>query len=110
MNMDFIKRTGIKAAFESGRILKSYFGNISHLRKKSLVDLVTEADVASEEKIIEIIRKSFPDHSILAEESGLEQGDVAHQWIIDPLDGTVNFAHQVGDYSETTSSLYLRQT
>ena len=99
MNMDFIKRTGIKAAFESGRILKSYFGNISHIRKKGLVDLVTEADVASEEKIIEIIRKSFPDHSILAEESGLEQGDVDHQWIIDPLDGTVNFAHQVPIFS-----------
>jgi myo-inositol-1(or 4)-monophosphatase len=99
MNMDFIKRTGIKAAFESGRILQSYFGNISHIRKKGLVDLVTEADVASEEKIIEIIRKSFPGHSILAEESGLEQGDVDHQWIIDPLDGTVNFAHQVPIFS-----------
>ena len=99
MNMDFIKRTGIKAAFDSGRILKSYFGNISHIRKKGLVDLVTEADVASEEKIIKIIRKSFPDHSILAEESGLEQGDADHQWIIDPLDGTVNFAHQVPIFS-----------
>jgi len=99
MNMDFIKRTGIKAAFESGRLLKSYFGNISHTRKKGLVDLVTEADVASEENIIGIIRKSFPDHSILAEESGLEQGDLNHQWIIDPLDGTVNFAHQVPIFS-----------
>jgi len=99
MNMDFIKRTGVKAAFESGRILKSYFGNISHIRKKGLVDLVTEADVASEKKIIEIIRKAFPNHSILAEESGLDQGDVDHQWIIDPLDGTVNFAHQVPIFS-----------
>ena len=99
MNMDFIKRTGIKAAFESGRLLKYYFGNISHTRKKGLVDLVTEADVASEENIIGIIRKSFPDHSILAEESGLEQGDLNHQWIIDPLDGTVNFAHQVPIFS-----------
>jgi myo-inositol-1(or 4)-monophosphatase len=99
MNMDFIKRTGIKAAFESGRLLKSYFGNISHIRKKGLVDLVTEADVASEEKIIDIIHRSFPDHSILAEESGLQQGDLDHQWIIDPLDGTVNFAHQVPIFS-----------
>lgn len=97
--MDVIKRTAIKAAFESGRILKSYFGNISHIRKKGLVDLVTEADVASEEKIIEIIHRSFPDHSILAEESGLERGDVDHQWIIDPLDGTVNFAHQLPIFS-----------
>jgi len=94
-----IKRVGIKAAYESGKILKSYFGNISHVRKKGLVDLVTEADTASEKSIIECIRQTFPDHSILAEESGLGHGDDAHQWIIDPLDGTVNFAHQVPIFS-----------
>jgi len=99
MDMDYIKRIGIKAAFESGGILKSYFGNISHIRKKGAIDLVTEADTASEESIIAIIRESFPEHSILAEESGLDQCDVDHQWIIDPLDGTVNFAHQVPIFS-----------
>jgi len=99
MDMDVIKRTGIKAAFESGKILKSYFGNISDIRKKGPVDLVTEADTASEEMIIGIIRETFPEHSILAEESGLDQGDEDHQWIIDPLDGTVNFAHQVPIFS-----------
>ena len=99
MDMDSIKRIGIKAAFESGKILKSYFGNISDVRKKGLVDLVTEADTASEEIIIGIIRKAFPEHSILAEESGLNQEDEDHQWIIDPLDGTVNFAHQVPIFS-----------
>ena len=99
MDMNTIKRTGIKAAFEGGRILKSYFGNISDVRKKGLVDLVTEADTASEEIIIEIIRKAYPEHSILAEESGLDQEDMDHQWIIDPLHGTVNFAHQVPIFS-----------
>ena len=99
MEMDYIKRIGIKAAFESGKILKSYFGNISDIRKKGAVDLVTEADTASEEIIIGIIRKAFPQHSILAEESGLDQEDEDHQWIIDPLDGTVNFAHQVPIFS-----------
>lgn len=99
MNMDLIKRTAIKAAFKSGRILQSYFGSTLDIRKKGTVDLVTQADTASEAAIIEIIRKTFPGHSILAEESGLDQGDVAHQWIVDPLDGTVNFAHQVPVFS-----------
>ena len=99
MNKDLIKRIGIKAAFESGKVLKSYFGNISDVRKKGPVDLVTEADTASEEIIIGIIRETFPEHSILAEESGLDQGDADHQWIIDPLDGTVNFAHQLPVFS-----------
>lgn len=99
MEMDHIKRIGIKAVFESGKILKSYFGNIFDIRKKGAVDLVTEADTASEKVIIGIIRKAFPQHSILAEESGLDQEDADHQWIIDPLDGTVNFAHQVPIFS-----------
>jgi myo-inositol-1(or 4)-monophosphatase len=99
MDKDYIKRIGIKAAFESGKILKSYFGNISDIRKKGAIDLVTEADTASEEIIIGIIREAFPGHSILAEESGLDQEDEHHQWIIDPLDGTVNFAHQVPIFS-----------
>jgi len=99
MDMDLIKRTGIRAVFESGKILKSYFGNISDIRKKGVVDLVTEADTASEKKIIGIIRDTFPGHSILAEESGLDQEDEDHQWIIDPLDGTINFAHQMPIFS-----------
>ena len=99
MDMDTIKRTGVKAAFESGKVLKSYFGNLFDIRKKGAVDLVTEADTASEEIIIGIIRSTFPGHSILAEESGLNQEDEDHQWIIDPLDGTVNFAHQVPIFS-----------
>ncbi len=99
MNMDLIKRTAIKAAFESGRVLKSHFGNILDIRKKGAVDLVTQADTASETAIIGIIRETFPTHSILAEERGLEQGDADRQWILDPLDGTVNFAHQVPIFS-----------
>lgn len=99
MDMDLIKRTGIKAVFESGKILKFYFGNIFDIRKKGAVDLVTEADTASEKKIIGIIRETFPGDSILAEESGLDQEDEDHQWIIDPLDGTINFAHQVPIFS-----------
>jgi len=110
MDMNLIKQTGIKAAFESGKVLKSYFGNISDIRKKGPVDLVTEADTASEKIIIGIIREAFPEHSILAEESGLDQCDVDHQWIIDPLDGTVNFAHQVPVFSISIAYAFKETT
>ena len=59
MDVNLIKQTGIKAAFESGKVLKSYFGNISDIRKKGPVDLVTEADTASE-KIIIGLATGFP--------------------------------------------------
>jgi myo-inositol-1(or 4)-monophosphatase len=77
----------------------SHFGKVSKIDKKGIIDLVTEADTESESVIIETIRKVFADHAILAEESGLRTGDSDYQWIIDPLDGTTNFAHQIGLFS-----------
>src|SRR3954462_559883 len=66
-----------------------------HVELKGRANLVTVADKEAEALIIERIRKRFPKHSILAEESGLSaQADGEGKWIIDPLDGTTNFAHQ----------------
>lgn len=96
MDLVRVKRLGISAAFKGAEIIRSFYGNISEIGKKGAIDLVTEADVGSEKVIIETIRETFPDHSILAEESGLSQGAPDAQWIIDPLDGTTNFAHQLG--------------
>ncbi len=62
------------------------------IEKKGHNDFVSDADRAAEEAIIEVIRKHYPDHAILAEESGVD-GDSDHVWIIDPLDGTTNFLH-----------------
>lgn len=93
MDLDLVKRTGIAAAYQGGEILREYFGNITVIRKKGKRDLVTEADVKSEKKIIETIKKRFPDHGFLAEESGAEMAATGAKWIIDPLDGTTNFAH-----------------
>ena len=59
------------------------------------MEIVTEADTESEREIISSIRARFPQHSILSEEAGLEDGNDEFRWVIDPLDGTVNFAHQV---------------
>ena len=96
MTMDAIKQVGVKAAYRAGDVLKKYFGNLTAVRKKSAFDLVTEADLDSERTIIALIRDAFPGHGILAEESGMLAGDGDALWIIDPLDGTTNFAHQLG--------------
>ncbi len=96
MDFERIKNTGVGAAYKSAEIINNYFGKLTHITKKGPIDLVTEADIASEKNIISAIRSRFPDHEILAEESGLNKnGDSACQWIIDPLDGTTNFAHQI---------------
>lgn len=96
MDMNLIKRTGIAAAFKGAEILKKKFGNISGFEKKGAIDLLTEADTGSEKVIIETIKKVFPAHGILAEESGAWNQDAEFVWIIDPLDGTTNFAHNLG--------------
>lgn len=86
----------IDTAREAGQILLEKFGRKLHVTKKGDINLVTEADLASEAHIIEKIKSYYPKHSILAEESGeaiVIGGDTSWKWIIDPLDGTTNFAH-----------------
>jgi myo-inositol-1(or 4)-monophosphatase len=99
MNLELIKRVGIAAAYKGSGVLLAYYGKHTKIFKKGIIDLVTEADTGSENIIIETIRKVFADHMILAEESGLSKGNADFQWIIDPLDGTTNFAHQLGLFS-----------
>jgi myo-inositol-1(or 4)-monophosphatase len=96
--MDFqqVKRIAVAAAYRGGQVLRSYFGNLNRIEKKGEIDLVTEADLESEKAILAAIRNAFPNHTIVAEESGETEGDAACQWLIDPLDGTTNYAHQIG--------------
>jgi myo-inositol-1(or 4)-monophosphatase len=82
-----------QAAREAGKIVHSHFGRKNRVRKKGDIDLVTEADIQSEQKIIEIISRSFRNDSILSEETGEHQHVPNRVWLIDPLDGTTNFAH-----------------
>src|SRR5260221_3404546 len=80
----------------AGHLLLEKFGRITSITKKGDINLVTEADLASEALIIERVRSYYPKHSILAEESGeavVKGGDGTWKWIIDPLDGTTNYAH-----------------
>lgn len=84
----------IKISLEAGELIRSRFG------KNNLVDfktnesnLVTEVDKASEKMIKDFIEKKYPSHSILAEESGSLNKSSEYVWVVDPLDGTTNFAH-----------------
>ncbi|HMQ67543.1 MAG TPA: inositol monophosphatase family protein [Ignavibacteria bacterium] len=91
-----MKNTLIKAALESGRILKENFGSNFKISSKDVVsNLVTEIDKKSEEKIFEIIKQDFPGHYILSEEAGALAQESEYKWIIDPIDGTVNYAHAI---------------
>jgi myo-inositol-1(or 4)-monophosphatase len=88
-----MKKIAVQAAREGGRVLLQKFGGSLQVAHKGEVDLVTEADRDAEEAIVHFIRETFPRHAILAEEGGSNRQDSAYCWIIDPLDGTTNFAH-----------------
>ena len=84
----------VELAKEAGQVLMDHFERRLAVKSKSSeIDLVTEADVASEKLIVEAIRGRYPEHSILAEEGlgGEQAGEFL--WLIDPLDGTTNYAH-----------------
>ena len=91
-----LKPTLLKAAEPAGQLLKQYF-NSSFIgsNKEGINNLVTEIDHKSEEVIFSIIRQDFPDHHILSEESGDLIQDSSYKWIIDPIDGTVNYANGI---------------
>ncbi|WP_300668786.1 inositol monophosphatase family protein [Desulfoluna sp.] len=93
MDMEAIKNTALSAVFKGGRILSDMYGSSFRVDRKGRIDLVTEADTASETAIIETLTRRFPDHDVLAEESGASHRESPYRWVIDPLDGTTNFAH-----------------
>ncbi|HEY9298840.1 MAG TPA: inositol monophosphatase family protein, partial [Phormidium sp.] len=96
-----------EAALAAGAVLQSYFGNLESVEEKGRPgDLLTAADQAAEAVILEILQRHFPDHAILAEESGqLGEQENKYLWAIDPLDGTTNFAHQYPFFSSSIGLL-----
>lgn len=99
MDIETIRDVGLAAATKAGRILRKYWGKAHTVRKKGSIDLVTEADIASEKAIVDTIHSAFPGHTIHAEESGVTLGTKTHKWIIDPLDGTTNYAHGLPEFA-----------
>jgi myo-inositol-1(or 4)-monophosphatase len=90
----------VRAARRAGSIINraALDGGGLEVRSKRMNDFVTRVDHAAEEAIIEVVRKAYPDHAVLAEESGITEGKADYEWIIDPLDGTTNFIHGFPQY------------
>ncbi|MFH1830089.1 MAG: inositol monophosphatase family protein [Pseudomonadota bacterium] len=80
-------------AKRAGQVQIEHFGNVRHVAYKGAIDLVTEVDKECETLIVEELQKAFPKDDILAEEGSGKRHDSRRRWIVDPLDGTVNFTH-----------------
>jgi len=96
-------QVAIEAAKEAGKFLKYNTGKVKNIeiKKGEERNLVSDLDKASEAKIIEHIRRHYPNHAILAEESGASETAAEYKWVIDPLDGTTNYLHGVPIYCVT---------
>lgn len=89
-------------------VLRRYHGRITDVMKKGRVDFVTKADKESEAKVIRYLRSRHPDHSIIAEESwdGSREVPSGYTWVLDPLDGTTNYAHGMEHYALSLGLAY----
>src|SRR3954454_22732669 len=101
----------VRAARRAGSIINRAALDSGGLRvtSKRAKDFVTQVDHAAEEAIIDIVRKSYPEHGFVAEESGTANADAEHVWIIDPLDGTTNFIHGFPQYCISIGVRYRGQ-
>jgi len=100
--MEPLLNIAVRAARAASTILRRFQDNLDRIQwnEKSKNDFISEADKASEKVIIETIKSAYPDHAILAEESGLNgDEDAAVTWIIDPIDGTTNFIHGIPHFA-----------
>jgi myo-inositol-1(or 4)-monophosphatase len=100
LSPDTLLETAVEGARRAGRVLAERFLQPRTISFKGGIDLVTDADRASEKVLLEWLRARHPDHAILSEESGASPGST-YRWIIDPLDGTTNYAHQLPHFSVT---------
>ena len=96
---DSFRDVAVEAALKAGAFLRSRFGDHHRVGYKgSPTNLVTEMDRQAERIILDAIAARFPGHGVLAEESGARTGTEPHRWIVDPLDGTTNYAHGLPIY------------
>ncbi|HEY3488726.1 MAG TPA: inositol monophosphatase family protein [Candidatus Deferrimicrobiaceae bacterium] len=93
MDNRFLLEFAMETAAGAGEILRSNYGRRQTIHFKGEINLVTDVDRASEAYIKDRIRNQFPDHGIMAEESPEEKSPSPYRWIVDPLDGTTNYAH-----------------
>lgn len=98
-----------RMARQAGQILYNGYEKAHQVSYKGTIDLVTEIDHQSENFLIAEVQRQFPGHHILAEESGALDGHGEHLWLIDPLDGTVNYAHGVPMFCVSIGYAYQKQ-
>jgi myo-inositol-1(or 4)-monophosphatase len=103
MNPDQLERICVSAAQAGAKVLRELFEKPREVRLKGRIDLVTDADRAAEEKILRLLRERAPGSAILAEESG-ETGRGELRFIVDPLDGTTNYAHGIPLFTCTVAA------
>jgi myo-inositol-1(or 4)-monophosphatase len=106
--MNPLLNLAIKAARSAGSIIIRSLERLDTITitQKTPNDFVTEIDIQAEQEIINILRKSYPDHGFLAEESGVNQPNADYVWIIDPLDGTTNFIHGIPHFAISIALKY----
>ena len=94
MNEDNFLKVAKKAAIEAGRVIQKYSSQIHQksIKHEDTSDFATEADIESEKVIVELVKKNFPDHNIIAEEKNRIENASEYTWVVDPLDGTISFA------------------
>ena len=105
--LNIARRTAISA----GKIILRYYENLDRIaiNSKRANDWVSDVDLQVEQEIIHSLRRSYPEHAILSEESGQLAGDAEHQWLIDPLDGTTNYLHGLPFFCISMAYLYRQR-
>lgn len=93
MDLEKAKKISIEAVTEAGKILRENRDKVKTVSFKAKSDIVTDIDLQSEKLIVEKIKATFPEHSILSEEAGFADHHSEYVWIMDPIDGTMNYYH-----------------
>lgn len=104
--MEKMRKLAIEAAKKAGKILAENFGKTCKMTLKKTGGFVTNLDFESEKTIIDMIRKNYPDHLILSEESGKIEGTSEYMWVVDPLDGTHNYMRGIDIFGISIALLY----
>ena len=109
--MSLIKEKNVMllAARQASKIILHYYGKKETVKVKSNKSLVAAADLEANKAIIKTIKKYFPSHSILSEETGMEDNKSGYRWIIDPIDGTHNFLHQIPVFGTSIAMEYKNE-
>ena len=108
-HMDAMLEVARNAALEAGRHQLERLGQSNNIRFKGSIDLVTDVDKRSEEIVVGAISAAFPDHGLLGEEGTKKNPDSDYLWIIDPLDGTTNYAHTYPCFAVSIGCSYKKE-